>query len=119
MGGRNGAYHRSTREALHRVPAEDFMNTIYKYPITMSDDLEIIEMLSPARIRHVGLDPAGVPCVWAEVDTEANNRSIGFGTIKRHIHIVGTGQRLPENISALQYLGTIHEGPFIWHVYGN
>lgn len=50
---------------------------------------------------------AGRLCLWAVVDPEAARED-------RKVHVIGTGQPVPEDV---QYVGTVQEGPFVWHVF--
>ena len=82
------------------------MKTIYKYPI--NDDPIIIP--NDSKIRHVGLDPQGVVCVWVELNTnsECKNMNLQF-------KITGTGQRMSEDWE--NYASSILQGAFMWHIY--
>ena len=84
------------------------MNTIWKYPLEITDYQEI-EMPQGARLLHVGLDPAGVPCVWAEVVTDSRPKKIV------PLYVVGTGNPVP--FGASEHVGSFNDGPFVWHVY--
>lgn len=81
------------------------MKTIYKYPIQIDREQQIL-MLEGAEIIRVGLDPRGVPCVWAEVEITNDPE-------KWEVAIVGTGQTLPDG----KHLGSFLYGEFVWHVY--
>lgn len=83
------------------------MNTIYKYPIEITDRQEI-QMPFNAIVIHAGLDPKGVPCVWAEV--ESNKRLAPV-----ELFIVGTGNPMPEKSTV--HIGSFVQGPFVWHVF--
>lgn len=82
------------------------MNTIYKYPIEITDD-QTIDMPEGAQVVHAGLDPQGQPCLWAKV----NNR---VRTEPRRIQVRGTGHPLPDDA---EWVGTFTQGPFVWHVF--
>ena len=83
------------------------MKTIYKYSIKVTDKQEI-QIPCNAKIIHVGLDPQGVPCLWAEVDTTAPMKPVS-------VFIVGTGNPMPH--VAHTHFGSFIQGPFMWHVY--
>lgn len=85
------------------------MITVYKYPFEIATQ-QIIELPRHALINHVGLDPNGQPCIWAEVDTDAPKTPY-------YLYVVGTGHKLPE-FASIQ-LGTFIQGPFVWHVYSD
>lgn len=54
------------------------------------------------------LDPDGIPCIWAEVDTKANKAMMA-------IFVVGTGNPKPEH--AGHHAGSFVQGSFVWHLY--
>lgn len=89
------------------------MNTIYKFPFEITD-MQEIEMPMAAQIIHVGLDPSGAPCLWAEVDPyEAP-------TILRTIAVIGTGNPLDfggRDHTSARHLGSFVQGHFVWHIY--
>ena len=85
------------------------MNTIHKYPFEIVDQ-QTIEICKPAIFRHIGLDPQGDPCIWAEVYPGRD-----FNTME--LFVVGTGHPIPTG--ALTFLGSFNQGPFMWHVYTN
>ena len=94
------------------------MKTIWKFPLALEGHQEV-EMPKGAIIRHVGLDPTGSGCLWAEVDSEAPKEKRGF-------YIRGTGHPRPEmvlsdekgsiQIDKYVYLGAICQDLFVWHV---
>ena len=83
------------------------MIKIYKYPIEITH-VQTIEMPAWPQILHVGLDPKGIPCVWAKVD-------IGKDVEEFEIHIYGTGHPVSEE--SCNYLGSFNLRSFIWHVF--
>lgn len=83
------------------------MRTIWKFPFDIQDKVPL-SMPQGAVLRHVGLDPAGLPCVWAEVDPAANHMT-------RYLSIVGTGHLLP--VRPGEFLGTLMIGHLVFHVY--
>ena len=114
------------------------MNTIYKYPLEDLDtgDLREIEMPQGSRILAVqvqerqelfkgtvmGLTDEVVPltafgprnptvCLWAMSDTDESRK------VRRMFRIYGTGHEIFEPLEALDYIGTVQTGPFVWHVF--
>lgn len=79
---------------------------IYKYPfvITTLQALEVPELFKPL---HAGLDSSGTPCIWAEVDADGPMKEIA-------VHVVGTGGYAP---FGAQYISTLVQGRFVWHIY--
>lgn len=51
----------------------------------------------------------GVLCMWALVDPDSS-------TVTRKVFVVGTGNPC-DHISACQYLGSVQERAFVWHVF--
>ncbi len=83
------------------------MKTIYKYPIKITDEQEI-QMPGEVTVLHAGLDPQGVPCVWAMVDSDLPTGPVS-------ILVIGTGNPMP--YVAHTHLGSFVQGPFVWHVF--
>lgn len=89
------------------------MLTIYKYHINEGIIEQNIKMPETAKILKVGLDPKGVPSIWAVVDTDTPPK-------ERTLYVVPTGDNLKyyfapeENVI---YLDTIQIDKFIWHIF--
>ena len=83
------------------------MKTIYKYPITETD-LQGVKMPQYAKIVHVGKDPRGDLCLWAEVDTAYEMETVP-------IYIIGTGNPMPPE--PVNFIGTVKVDIYMWHVY--
>lgn len=81
--------------------------TIWKFPIRITDR-QIIEIPVCNKIMHVGLDPRGDLCFWAEVQPDSER-------VKKMFYVVGTGGRIPGD--SMGHLGSITMGPFVWHLY--
>ena len=82
---------------------------VWKFPISITDE-QLISMPRMANIIHVGLDPSGTPCIWAEVNTDDQVRP-------RAIAVVGTGRPIPEDAPIARHIGSFVQGRFVWHVY--
>lgn len=83
------------------------MYSIYKYNLRGGQPIsaDVLEWLS------VGLDPAGEPCVWARVKIDSDhNKFYRFNEI-------GTGWSFDDTESIGVYLGTLNEGPYMWHYF--
>lgn len=83
------------------------MRTIWKFPLSIVD----YQQIGPPRDaipRHVGLDPAGKPCIWFEVDTDEPPATA-------EVYVVGTGNPIPPE--AKKYLGSFNQDRFVWHVF--
>lgn len=82
------------------------MKTIYKYVLEVTDE-QFVKMPQGAKILTIQ-PQNGQLCMWAEVDTDA---PIG----ERVIWCYGTGHSIPGWLDA--YIGTFHNGLFVWHFY--
>lgn len=83
------------------------MRRVFKYRIDIAEGQEIW-IPSGARVIHVGLDQENSPCIWCEVDTEADPVPVRLS-----VHGTGCGI-LPEHGD---HLGSFVSVPFVWHVY--
>ena len=85
------------------------MNTIYKYEITEGMVLSGAVKLhgEKATIRHFGLDPNGMLCVWAEVETTAK-------PVVHRLWIVGTGHQIPEGT---RHVMSCLDRGYVWHLF--
>ena len=84
---------------------------IWKYSLTVTDHCSI-EMQAGATILTVRATPSTiVPSidVWALVDPAADKAI-------RHFRVVGTGHPIPD-LDVLEYVGTVFDKPFVWHVF--
>lgn len=85
--------------------------TIYKYPIYTPSTLVEVEMPKDAVILSCGLDSCGIMCVWAMVDPDV-------GLELRKIYCIGTGWNVDEMADEVtQFVGTVKDGDFIWHIF--
>jgi len=82
-------------------------DTIYKYPLAQKDR-QIIDMPSGAECLSVHLQNGDV-CLWALVNKAQAS------TDRVVIRIVGTGNPFDRN--GLTFIGTVIQGPFVWHVF--
>lgn len=91
-------------------PLETDPNTrIYKYELDMTAH-QVIKIRSDepcVDVLHVAVQDEKI-CIWSQVDLEAEEREIQF-------FVVGTGHPLP--LDADTYIGTAHDGAFVWHIY--
>lgn len=68
---------------------------------------QTISVRASAQFIHAGLDPQGLPCVWAKVNTKDVD-------IFRDIILCGTGTDLLQHG---EHIGTFNQGLFVWHVF--
>jgi len=84
------------------------MLAIYKYPIPRQSVPTIDMHGESPRVVMVGIDPNGIPCIWAEVDPDA-------AIVAHDIRTFGTGDSIGE--TPRNHLGSWVSGPFVWHAY--
>lgn len=83
------------------------MKSIWKFLIY--DDLKSVEIPSGALVLSVGLCPITKKvAVWALVDPAAPRE-------RRTFQIFGTGEEIGDT-TYLGYVGTVFQGPYVWHV---
>ena len=85
------------------------MKVVHKYqPVLVMDaPSEPLMIPAEAKIVHVGLQDSRVT-LWAEHSRETPS------TRELRVQIFGTGHPIPAFAS---YLGTLFDGPFVWHCY--
>jgi len=81
--------------------------TVWKFPISVSNESESLPLPEGANYLHVAIQPGSGPCVWVEVEPERAAQN-------RFIQVFGTGHTIPETA---KYIGTWQEEPFVWHLY--
>lgn len=84
----------------------DAKSSIWKFPLHPSDVSEI-NMPRGANVLCVQMQ-GELPTLWAEVNTAALN-------VTRTFAVYGIGH--PLHVGARSYIGTVQDGPFVWHVY--
>jgi hypothetical protein len=86
------------------------MSRIYKYNLTESLKHE---MPAGSVILHAGIDPGGDICVWAWV----HNNIVTMD--EWSFEVIGTGWDIDDSLENVHrgYVGTVHEGSFVWHVF--
>lgn len=94
-------------------------NTIYKYPIDRSSARDSIVRVHGGcggrfwpQVVHVGLDPAGTPCIWCEVDADVHPSPTIAATVLCVMSGEDLGRELPQ-----YHLGSFVDGDFVVHVY--
>lgn len=92
------------------------MRAVWKFPVPYGAGPVKLKMPLMAKILHSGMSECVglgriVPHIWAEVDDSAN-------TEIREFEVYGTGHIIKaEPRKARAYVGTVFEGPFVWHIY--
>jgi hypothetical protein len=82
------------------------MKRIWKFPLKITDR-QTITVPMFHKILTVQMQN-GVPTVWVLVDPETEEIQVEFT-------IVGTGN--PTDVSACDYVGSVQERGFVWHVF--
>jgi hypothetical protein len=88
------------------------MRTIYKYPL-LNQEVQKVTIPKDSEIISVGLDPMGILCLWATVDTDPR-----IGTEELTIAMVPTGYPFPfYKNTHFRFLGTVRDTPYMWHIF--
>lgn len=84
---------------------------IYKYAVDKLGE-QYIDVHMPADFIHVGLDPNGHLCLWAEVNKNQPIKPI-------RVCVVGTGDDAPgpKNGVGIEHFGSVVVDMWAWHVY--
>ena len=86
------------------------MKAIWKYPLKI-ESKQTLEMPGTGpKLLSVQMQ-AGVPCLWAVVEPNSEQKSVVV------IDIVGTGHILEEDDTERYFLGTVQQGGLVWHVF--
>ena len=83
------------------------MVEVWKFPLTSGPGLVNIAMPVGHEILSVGIQDGIM--LWARVETTAEPQRVGF-------IVVGTGHPAPGFNEGL-FVGTVFDGPFVWHVF--
>jgi hypothetical protein len=87
------------------------MYSIYKYYIENYPGRNKIKINKEYKILKLGYDPNGNLCIWALVNLDSE-------MIEIQINVYGTGWPLSKDfITDKQYIDTINDGPFVWHIF--
>ena len=88
------------------------MNVIYKYPLTLSDE-QTVKM--PVRGAILSVQKQGHQlCLW--VFHDLYNVECGQKEV-RTFRVIGTGIQFEEFQDELRFIGTVQDGPFVWHIF--
>ncbi len=93
---------------------------VYKYPWSRNLAVPLTIMLpDDARLVDVGVqklsDEEGGKTLMLWIEHEDPEDPLRRGGLYPTVfHVFGTGHTIP---SMMEYQGTIHEGPFVWHIY--
>lgn len=84
---------------------------VYKYQIPVTDQPTELVMPAGAKIVHVGSQQAATVTMWAE----SEEKPVGLMVEARRFLTVPTGGDFTDPDA--HYIGTAHDGGFVWHVY--
>lgn len=80
----------------------------YEFPV---DDGVVVELPFLSEILSVGTQRPGHICIWALVGIPANPSK------PRRFRVAGTGHPLEGMFTKANFIGTVFNGPFVWHVF--
>ena len=82
------------------------MRVVYKYVLPREPEftLSTPEVFKPLCVNMQN----DKPTMWAQIFK-------GNKTIERKFFLIATGERIPSVAHA--YIGTLFDGPFVWHLY--
>lgn len=81
---------------------------VWKFSLQRIIGPQKLEMPEAAAILHASMQN-GTPCIWAIVNPNAPK-------VDRHFVVKGTGHSL-EGVGYGSYVGTVFDGPFVWHIF--
>lgn len=81
---------------------------IHKYSLPQCDRFTL-EMPDRAQIIRLAMQ-GPTPWIWAIVDPAA-------AYVERSFAMYGTGWDMPDDLSNLQYIGTVDATPYVWHYF--
>lgn len=84
------------------------VEVIYKYPLLVTD-MQVLQLPMGAQLLSV-IEQAGTLMLYALVDPT-------YAKSPRTILIVGTGNAEPYICSIDRFIGTVKQGPLVWHVW--
>ena len=85
------------------------MKRIWKFPLVRDSGKQDILLPVYSTVIHVGMQDSHLH-IWVEVnqDTSMSRR--------KYFRVIATGEAFTDEDKML-YIGTVHDGPYIWHVY--
>lgn len=89
------------------------MRQVWKYRLELVGH-QVLHMPAGAELLHLGIQPASTVAddssivLWADVDP-------AVGVVPREFYVRGTGHGIPDDVQ--QYVGTVQQGSFVWHVF--
>lgn len=84
------------------------MLTIHKFPLHITDE-QTVQMPGRHKLLSVAMQNTTL-CMWAYVETDSAPTTV-------KITVVGTGNPFPHNVAPNDFIGSVQDGPFVWHVF--
>ncbi len=81
---------------------------IYKYPLQLGET--ILKLPFGAQVL-TAQDQGGTITIWALVNTE------DIQPETRKFTVVGTGHTLPDSADVSNWIATLQQGQYVWHVF--
>lgn len=89
------------------------MRTIYKYDLEPAGVDTEIRLPPGSRILYAAVQ-SHVMCIWIERDLDVHPDEV----LETHIFVtIGTDISFEYPDKTFEYIGTVFQGPFVWHVY--
>lgn len=83
---------------------------IFKYALSIADQV-VLWIPKNHKLLSTGQDPYSMLCVWAEID---ENETVSE---YRRFRIIGTGNPMPPDMDQFQFVGSVLQDVFMWHIY--
>ncbi len=95
---------------IHKYPLEGFENAVI-LEVEMPQGSRILAVQVQRSERMLGPLANETVCLWAVSNTDESRM------VRRMFRIYGMGREIFEPLEALDYIGTVQKGPFVWHVF--
>lgn len=84
------------------------MTTIWKFPLAITDEqpINVPSGFVPLSVQMQNREL----CLWAKVKPGKTEKI-------KTVYVVGTGNPMPSEASDAVFVGTVQNGPFVWHVF--
>ena len=87
------------------------MKSVWKYQLELTGNDQAVEMPLGSDVLECQIDPTGSITIWALVGS-TDPESL---QVVRWFVIRGTGH--PIESDAMRWIGTVQQGPLVWHVF--
>ena len=87
------------------------MRTVWKFQLEMTG-VQKVAMPAGAEILSAAIQPpTRTLCLWALVDDDEAELET------RSVYIVGTGTPMPAGVGSADFIGTVLDPPYVWHLF--